>query len=205
MEELEQKQKKGKSRKKLYLLGALSLALAITAGLFAYAYTTTDISLGMVVKSDIAEVEPLAYNATGEGYLYGMVFGKYRGDLPEGNLFSINSTADYTGDLTIKVSIMNPGQLAHAYQYFNMQLALGDKEGVIIIGTGLAPAGHEYQCLSLQNGVVEFDVSYSAGAGQPYYVRLVDGGFCSHGRSPIEWKTPWSVDPQLFCEVVARS
>jgi len=197
-----EKEKKG--RKRFYtLLGALALALMLTGGLFAYTYTTADIALGMTAKSDIATVEPAGYNAGGAGGLYGMAFGKYKGDLPAGNLFSITS-GDYTGDLTVKVSIMNPGELARAYQYFNMQLALTDQNGDIIIGSGAAPAGHKYQVLSLENGVVGFDVAYSVGAGQPYYVRLVDGGFSTFGKSPLPWASNYSVDPQLFCEVVAR-
>ena len=129
-----------------------------------------------------------------------MAFGKYKGDLPAGNLFSITS-GDYTGDLTVKVSIMNPGALALAFQYFNMQLALTDAGGNIIIGSGLAPAGHEYQVLSLENGVVGFDVAW---AGPPYYVKLIDGGYATFGRLPLEWTSGYSVSPQLFCEVVAR-
>jgi len=202
---VEQKQKTGKGRKRFHLLGALALALVLTGGLFAYTYTTADIALGMTAKSDIASVAVATpgYNAVGAGGLYGLAFGKYKGDLPEGNLFKIDPHNDYTGDLTIKVSIMNPGELARAYQYFNMKLALTDKYGTIIIGSGAAPLGHEYQVLSLENGVVEFDVA-ATGIFQPYYVKLMDGGFSTFGRSPVEWGGNAAVDPQLFCEVVAR-
>jgi hypothetical protein len=195
-----EKQKKG--RKKLHLFGALALALLLTGGLFAYTYTTANIALGMTAKSDIASVATAGYNAGGAGGLYGLAFGKYKGDLPEGNLFSIDPLDDYTGDLTIKVSIMNPGELARAYQYFNMKLALTDAGGTVIIGAGAAPSGHEYQVLSLENGVVEFDVA--ATLSQPYYVKLMDGGFSTFGRSPLGWGSNAAVDPQLFCEVVAR-
>ena len=199
---MEQKQKTGKGRKRFHLLGALALALVLTGGLFAYTYTTADIALGMTAKSDIASVATAGYNAGGlPGSLYGLAFGKYKGDLPGGNLFKIDPL-DYTGDLTIKVSIMNPGELARAYQYFNMKLALTDAGGVIIIGSGVAPSGHEYQVLSLENGVVEFDVA--ATLSQPYYVKLMDGGFSTFGRSPLNWSNNAAVGPQLFCEVVAR-
>jgi len=193
-----EKEKKG--RKRFYtLLGALALALMLTGGLFAYTYTTANIALGMTAQSDIASVTPRS------GLNWGNVFGHSKGDLPNNEwLFSITPENDYTGDLTVKVSIMNPGALALAYQYFNMQLALTDAGGNIIIGSGLAPAGHKYQVLSLENGVVGFDVAYSAGAGSPFYVKLVDGGYATFSRSPLDWASGYSVNPQLFCEVVAR-
>ena len=200
---MEQKQKTGKSRRKLHLLGALALVLALTGGMFAYTYTTANIALGMTAQSDIASVAPTGYNAGGAGGLYGKVFGKYKGDLPEGNLFSIDPDDEYTGDLTVKVSIMNPGELAHAYQYFNMKLALTNASGAKIIGSGGAPSGHEYQSLNLENGAVEFDVAATV-TSQPYYIKLVDGGYATHGQSPLPWTSPVSVNPELFCEVVAR-
>ena len=45
-----------KSRKGLFFIGAILLALAITGGIFAYGATTATVTLGLIAKTDFAEV-----------------------------------------------------------------------------------------------------------------------------------------------------
>ena len=126
---MEQKlNKKGKSRKKLYLLGALALVLALTSSMFAYTYTTASVQIGAIADSEYAEVEP----TTPPLQFPTRVWGKYRGDLPEGNLFSITPDGDYTGDLLTKVYLTNADELTGPYQHLNMILELQDADGNIL-------------------------------------------------------------------------
>jgi len=126
---MEQKlNKKGKSRKKLYLLGALALVLALTGSMFAYTYTTASVQIGAIADSEYAEVgastPPLQFPTR--------VFGKFRGDLPTGNLFEITPDGDYTGDLLTKVYLTNADDLTGPYQHLNMILELQDVDGNIL-------------------------------------------------------------------------
>lgn len=181
-----------KSRRGLVLVGASLVALMGTGGMFGYTYTTATITMGLVGEGDIAVVESGTYSPGIK------VFGHYKGYLPAGWLFTIDPDDAYTGDMTITVSILNPGELSHVYKYINLELEITNSEGDRISGN----SGHEFESLSLENGVVTFDVLHTA--FQPYKVHLLGGGYCTLGQSPLPWRIPYSVDPKLFCEVTAR-
>jgi len=181
-----------KSRRGLVLVGTLLAALMATGGMFGYTYTTATMVMGLTAAGDIAVVEPRSYAPAIN------VFGHYKGYLPEGWLFEIDPDDAYTGDLTITVSLLNPGELSHVYKYINLKLEITDDNETRVSGN----SGHEFEALSLDNGVVTFDVPYTA--IQPYKVHLLGGGYCTLGQSPLPWVTPYSVSPELFCEVTAR-
>jgi len=192
---VEQKQKKGKSRRKLGLLGALALALVLTAGMFAYTWTTASLTLSGTVKTDYATVSA---EETAPGF--GNVWGKWIGNVDSGNLFTITFQDDYTGDLVVKVYLTNADELAKAYQHLNMKLYIKGTSGNI----HAADAGHEFELLTLDNGVVTWNLSYNSGGGGPFKVYLDGGSFKTNSRIPIDWEAGYSVKPQLFCEVTQR-
>ena len=108
-------------RRPFALKGALLLALALTAGVFAYTYTTASATISAIADEDYAAVEPeetLEYSTR--------VFGHYRGDIPSGKLFKITPDADYTGDLNVKVYLVNADELTLAYKHLNMKFEILD-------------------------------------------------------------------------------
>ena len=195
---MEQKQKKGKSRKKLGLLGALMGLLAITGGMFAYTYTTASVTIGVTATGvDYATVEPHAPPTISQ------LWGKHRGDLPTDDIFKINPEASYTGDLLVKVYLTNADELSKVYQHLNMKLQLVDKAGNVKFST---VPGHEFQLLTLDNGVVTMEMyGYNPGVDTPWYVRLVGGSYATNPWSPRAWGAgTYTDDPLLYCEVTQR-
>ena len=134
---MEQKlNKKGKSRKKLYLLGALALVLALTGGMFAYTYTSANLTMGLsAASSDIATVEVADVGVQPDWSSIPNISnlpGRFTGTMPSGRLFQITPNADYTGDLLIKTYLTNAGDLQYAYQHFNMRLQLWDSSAAAV-------------------------------------------------------------------------
>jgi len=116
------------------------------------------------------------------------------GNVPTGDLFVVYPHADYTGDLAVKVYLVNTDNLTKAYQQLNMELYL---EGSI--EAGKTP---NYRVLTLKNGAAAFGIQ---GATSDNYTLSVTGGdYTLTSREPSEWEEGWTVTPELYCEVTQR-
>ncbi len=187
-----------KSGKGLLMVGALMLALVVSGGVFAYTWTTAGATITATADSDYATVEP-----AGSLPSFGTnIFGKYRGTIPSGDLFTITPDGDYTGDLVVKVYLTNADALTSAYQNLNMKLELWDSAATPV-NIYASETGHTFQLLSLDNGVATFDLEYNDGTS-PYKVKLAAGSYATNPRSPVDWNAGYSVSPLLYCEVTQR-
>ncbi len=174
---------------KKFILIAIVAVLALTGGAFAYTFTTTTTTIGVtVIESDFAEV---SVNGT---YSAPDVFGKFTGTWPTGTLFDIAPDPSYTGDLVVKVYLVNTGDLIRRYHHLNMALEFQDSTGTASDNQA------EVQVLNLSNAEVTFDWVNGTGTG-PYYVEVTGGGYRLH-----QWRTGLggSASPQIWCEVVQR-
>ena len=189
----------GKSRKGLVMVAACLLALAVSGGVFAFTWTTASATIGATADSDYAAVAP----ADSLPSFSTNVFGKHRGDVPTGDLFTITPEADYTGDLVVKVYLTNADELSPAYQHLNLKLELWDSNVTTPVNIFASETGHTFQLLTLDNGVVTFDLEYGAGTS-PYKVKLAGGGYTTNARSPLDWESGYAVAPLLYCEVTQR-
>jgi len=177
---------------KRFLLIALVAVLVATGGLFAYTFTTATATIGVTaIESDFANV------SVNTSYIPPTVFGRYTGTWPTGTLFNVapyTGTANYTGDLVVKVYLVNAGQLIRYYHHLNMQFDFQDNAG------NTAHVQAENLTLTLQNAEVLFDHQYQEGGG-PYRVEVTGGSYRLH---PWRTITEGSVQPQLYCEVTQR-
>lgn len=173
---------------KRLIIIALVAVLLVSGGMFAAAFTTATTTIGVnAVESDFAEVT--AGNITAP-----TVFGNFTGTWPQGTLFNITPHASYTGDLVIRVYIVNAGQLIRQYNHLNMMLQYTDNNSAQVDEQGTI------QVLSLQNSSVLF--TWSNGTGDsPYKVELSGGSYRLH---PWKSLTGGSVQPQVWCEVLQR-
>jgi hypothetical protein len=173
---------------KKFLIIAIIAVLVVTGGVFAFTFTTATTTIGVnAAESDFAAVTTGNITAP-------TVFGNFTGTWPTGTLFNVAPDAAYTGDLVIRVDLVNAGQLIRQYNHMNMSLTLVDNNGAIVDEQGTI------QVLNLQNGSVLFTWANGTGTG-PYKVMLSGGSYKLH-----TWKslTGGSVQPQLFCEVTQR-
>ncbi len=176
-----------KSRKARYLVVALLLALSVTGGMFAYLQTTASVTLGVTRAADFASVSA---NMTVPTWT---VFGKYKGTIPSGDLFTIIPDTAYTGDMVATVYIANADELAYVYRVFAMRISVYDNTDAKVVGPEL---------LTLGNG--EVDLPMDVGIYTPPFTVKLDGGFyVSHGF--YGWSiTSGYEDPLLWCDVVQR-
>ena len=116
------------------------------------------------------------------------------GDVPTDNLFEVTQHADYTGDLAVKVYLVNTGNLTKAYQSLNMELYL---EGSV--EAGKTP---NYRLLTLENGVATFKLE--DGGSDNHTLSVTGGDYTLTSREPSEWEEGWTVTPELYCEVTQR-
>jgi hypothetical protein len=131
---------------KRLLIIALIAVLAVTGGVFAYTFTTATATIGVVAPtSDFAEV------TANSSITAPTVFGKFAGTWPQSTLFTVTPDASYTGDLVVKVYMVNTGELIRQYDHLNMSIEYTDTTGA------LADTQGEAQVLNLQNGEVLFD------------------------------------------------
>ena len=115
-------------------------------------------------------------------------------NVPTGDLFDITPDDDYTGDLAVKVSLGNTGNLTKAYGYLNMELYLEDS-----VEAGETP---DYRMLTIENGGVTFNLQdYSPGT---YTLSVTGGGYCLVSQDSDEWESGWTVTPKLYCEILQR-
>ncbi|MBU2535483.1 MAG: hypothetical protein ABIK32_04710 [Chloroflexota bacterium] len=173
-----------------YLVIALVASLAITGGMFAYAFTTKTTTI--TATSGGADYAVIGPNTTDPcGYT---VFGKYRGSIPEGYLYSINVTSGYPGDLAVNVYLNNIDQLGKNYGLWMMRLDLvqpSDNASMDIEGG--------VKVLSMQNGVVSF-VSNNMTAGSEYRIRSDGGVYKSFSWG--YWPGGTAISPSLTAEVL---
>ena len=117
------------------------------------------------------------------------------GNTPTGALFIVTPSANYTGDLGVRVYLTNTGNLTKAYSYLNMQLYLE--------GSLEADKMPNYQVLTLENGVASFGLE--VGGSDNYTLSVTTGGdYCLNSREPLEWEAGYTVTPELYCEVTQR-
>lgn len=116
------------------------------------------------------------------------------GNTPTGDLFEITPHPDYTGDLAVKVYLVNTDNLTKAYKYLNMELYL---EGSV--EAGKTP---NYRVLTLENGVAAFNLVGLAGGS--HTLSVTGGDYTLNSREPNEWEAGWTVTPELYCEVTQR-
>lgn len=173
--------------KKLLII-MIAAVLVVSGGAYAFTFTTATTTIGVnAAESDFATVT--SGNITAPD-----VFGNFTGTWPDGPLFNIEPYASYTGDLVIRVDLVNAGQLIRQYNHLNMALTLVDSGDNVVDEQG------QLQVLNLQNASVLFTWSNGTGTG-PYRVELSGGSYRLH-----PWKSlaGGSVQPQLFCEVTQR-
>lgn len=117
-----------------------------------------------------------------------------QGAVPDGDLYIITPHPDYTGDLLIKVYLTNTANLLKAYQYLNMKLKVD--------GSLEAKKKPDYQVLSIENGVVLFNIE--GGAAKSYTVEVWGGSYRLISGDPTEWGEDWSITPEFYCEATQR-
>ncbi len=188
-----------KSSRKLVLIGAVMAALAATGGVFAFTWTTAGATIGATADSEYATVEPAGSLPS----FSTNVFGRFRGAIPSGDVFTISPDSDYTGDLVVKVYLTNADDLTKSYQNLNMKLELWDSEATTPVNIYASETGHTFQMLTLDNGVATFDLEYDAGTS-PFKVKLSGGSYTTNPRSPNDWNSGYSVAPLLYAEVTQR-
>ncbi len=144
-------------------LPILAVVLMIAGGSFAYTYLTATQQISVTgAGGDIATVE--SYGSPS----WGSLAGQQAGNLPNTVLFKITPLASYTGKLLVSVYLTNTGELTPVYQHLNMKTELNDKDGNKV---------GRIEFLTLENGVVTFEMSYGAGWNSPYYVAITGGSF----------------------------
>lgn len=116
------------------------------------------------------------------------------GEVPAGDLFEIAVHPQYPGDLLVNVYLTNTAALKKAYQYLNMKLYMEDS-----LEAGKEP---DYQILSLENGVVLFNIE--GGVSANYTIKVVGGAYGLISDEPGEWGDGWSIIPEFYSEVGQR-
>ncbi len=171
-----------------FLIISLIAALVVTGGLFAFTFTTATATIGVVAPtSDFATV-------TADNITAPTVFGKFAGTWPSSTMFTITPDSNYTGDLVIRVYLVNAGQLVRYYQHVNMSLQFTDNTSATADEQGTI------QVLNLQNAEVLFTWANGTGTG-PFSVDLVGGSYRLH---PFKTLTGGSYQPQVWLEITQR-
>ncbi len=156
-----------------YLIFALAASLAVTGGMFAYAYTTSSVSITATGAS--ADFASISGNTTDAPTFN--AFGSYRGAIPAGYIFDVTPDNNYNGDVGINVYLDNIDQIGYKYAMFMVKLSL-----VQVSDNGCMDKDGFDKVLSLNNGVVSF-LSDNLTGGTLYKI-MVKGGV---------YKTyPWS-------------
>jgi hypothetical protein len=174
---------------KRVLLIALVALLVVTGGMFAYTFTTATATIGVSAPtSDFANI------TANSSITAPTVFGKFTGTWPSSPMFTITPDPSYTGDLVVKVYMVNTGELIRQYQHINMAFEYTDTTGASADEQG------GIQVLNLQNAEILF--TWTSGNGtSPFTVDLTGGGFRLH---PFKSLTGGSYQPQIWCEVTQR-
>ena len=172
-----------KSRRGLFFIGAVLLALAITGGVFAWGATTATVGLTLTQQGDFAEVVASGSLPTWN------VFGSTKGSVATGTLFAVNPDDDWTGDMSVLVTIGNAEDLVEVYRILVLEIEVQDSLGNPI-------GGPEF--LTLGKGDIDMDVDYDTDVG--YTVEITGGYYITHKGG---W-TGGQEDPVLMCQVLQR-
>jgi len=186
-----------KNKRGFYFATALLVALVASGGLFAFTYTTASITGVLTAgNEDFATISvgtSTNWTDTNATKIIGRTWGIWNTGK---TLFTITPTANYTGDLHVKVYLTNAGELSHAYKHLNMKLQCSGSENA---------TGHSFQLLTLENAEVAFDIGTLAVS---HNVTLEGGTYHVLSYDPLPWSTAsgvaYSVTPELYCEVEPR-
>jgi hypothetical protein len=121
-------------------------------------------------------------------------YATIQGEVPHGNLYDITPHEDYTGDLLVKLYLTNTAELLKAYKYLNMK--------VYMANTLEAEKTPDYQILSIETGVVQFNIE--GGSAASYSVEITGGSYRLISDNPDEWGAGWNITPEFYCEVGQR-
>jgi hypothetical protein len=116
------------------------------------------------------------------------------GEVPDGYLYDITPHPEYTGDLQVKIYLTNTANLLKAYKYLNMKLYMKNSLE--------AEQTPKYQVLSMENGVVFFNIEGSS--AESYTVEVIGGSYRLISDDPYQWGAGWSITPEFYCEVTQR-
>ncbi len=153
-----------------YLIVALVASLAVTGGMFAYAYTTTNVQMNVTpATTDFASITGNASAAPTFS-----AFGSYRGAIPAGYLFNVTPDGSYTGDLGVNVYLDNIDQIGYKYAMLMVRVNLVNYSDNGSMDKDALGNGAGDRVLSLNSGVVSF-VSDNMVAGTTYHI-MVKGG-----------------------------
>lgn len=117
-----------------------------------------------------------------------------QGEVPDGDLYDITPHENYTGDLLVKLYLTNTADLLKAYQYLNIKVYTADS-----LEAGNTP---DYQVLSIENGVVQFNIV--GGSAVSYTVEVTGGSYRLISDDPGDWGVGWSIIPEFYFEVGQR-
>ncbi len=116
------------------------------------------------------------------------------GSASTGDLFTFTADGTYSGDLAVKVYLLNTDNLTKAYQQLNMQLYLeGSVEATLI---------PNYRVLNIQNGFASFWID--GGASGNKTLSITGGDYTLFSRDVAEWQSDYTVTPDMFIEVTQR-
>lgn len=142
--------------KKLWFGVVLLLVLLVSGGGFVYTYNNSALSLGVAETSgNVATVTSAANQPDWDS----VISANISGDVPTGDLYTINSQAGYSGDLIVKASLTNTSELIKAYRYLNIKLYLENSEE--------ASGTPNYRLLTLENGTATFSLAESGSVPLP--------------------------------------
>jgi hypothetical protein len=168
-----------------FLIGALLLALAATGGIFAFGFTNANITLTGTTQTDFVTINASMNAPTWD------VWGIFKGDIPDGDLFYIKPADGWTGDLVVTVSLGNVGELAKAYRALALQLQLIDSnDGVTVLPLGL----DQQQIVLLSLDYPTVNMFYD---GTVNMTVKVIGGYYVATHFPHNGET----SPIIFCDV----
>ncbi len=116
------------------------------------------------------------------------------GSVPVGELYDVTPHPDYTGDLMLKMYLLNTADLLKAYQYLNMK--------VYVANSVEAEETPDFQVLSIENGLVMFNIE--GGSADDYTIKIIGGGYRLVSGDTSEWGEGWSVTPEFYLEITQR-
>jgi hypothetical protein len=187
-----------------YLIGALLLALAVTGGVFAFGFVNSTTTINATVyESNFADVSvnnsfaSPAFNS----------WGFFKGTIPAGSLFNVTPGTNYTGDLSVTVSLGNADALSQDYRALSLQLAMVYTQNGSYVdvnestNNGSGDSNSDWVMLTLDNGsVTMFPQGTATGAQMTVLVKR--GFYITHVHPNGNWQG--SASPEIFCEVAQR-
>lgn len=182
-------------------VGALLMALVVSGGLFAYTWTSANVTIGATAKSDIAEV------SVENTPTIGNVWGHYRGECENTptQVFKIDLD-EYTGDLQVDIYLTNVHDLSKVYKHLNLSWRIVYEDLPANPGTYLpihSTTNHEFELLTLENGRIKLDLEFGADE-EPYYLELTGCSYTTHNQELMPWTAGYTTDPIVFAEVIQR-